>query len=213
MSHFDITQKPYVRCIGSNEYNSNKNKLNNNESFNIANNQNNPLTKIDGLFCLVKNNIFVYICKVNAFHDDNASIELHSLKKINWEQWIRFGGQRKVTKPGKLQNYKDFVEEIHRILSDNVEVPEVTITEVPEVTITEVPEVTITEVPIVEVNKQLFEEMKEELVKVNKNIETLTNKINKFTSTIQEEPNYPIVNIVMLFMPLIITGIYNYNIT
>ena len=246
MEQFNRKQKPYVKCITKEEYNTNKDKLKDKEIINIDNKQNNPLTKTGGLYCLAKNNSFVHICKVNTIHSDNTSIELQPLMEINWEQWINFGGQRKVTKQGNLQNYKEFVEEIHSILPQTnriervIEVPiiEVTDNEVTEVTatdneVTEVPEVTynevteVTENQVTEDNKQLFEEMKEELVKANKNITTLTNKINKLTYTIQEtiqetnkketnqeeEPNYPLRNIVIFFMPLIIAGIYKYNIT
>ena len=218
MEQFNRKQKPYVKCITKEEYNTNKDKLKDKEIINIDNKQNNPVTKTGGLYCLAKNNSFVHICKVNTIHSDNTSIELQPLMEINWEQWINFGGQRKVTKQGNLQNYKEFVEEIYSILHLTNRIERVDF-EALEVTATEV---TATEVTVNEVNKQLFEEMKEELVKANKNIETLTNKIVVLTSTIQktnketnkeEEPNYPIVNIVMLFMPLIITGIYNYKIS
>ena len=242
MEQFNRKQKPYVKCITKEEYNTNKDKLKNNEIINIDNKQNNPLTKTGGLYCLAKNNSFVHICKVNTIHSDNTSIELQPLMEINWEQWINFGGQRKVTKPGNLQNYKEFVEEIHSILpqTNRIErVIEVPIIEVTEVTATdnEVIEVTATDNEVSDTedtiteqqevteedNKHLFEEMKEELVKANKNITTLTNKINKLTSTIQEtnkketnqeeEQNYQLRNIVIFFMPLMIVGIYNYNIT
>lgn len=256
MEQFNRKQKPYVKCITKEEYNTNKDKLKNNEIINIDNKQNNPVTKTGGLYCLARNNSFVHICKVNTIHSDNTSIELQPLMEINWEQWINFGGQRKVTKQGKLQNYKEFVEEIHSILPqtnriervidteviDN-EVTEVLDNEVTEVTdneVTEVTEVTengVSEVISTEDNKQLFEEMKEELVKANKNITTLTNKINKLTYTIQEtiqetiqktdkktiqetnqetnkkeKPNYSLRNTIIFFMPLIIAGIYKYNI-
>ena len=251
MEQFNRNQKPYVKCITKEEYNTNKDKLKNNEIINIDNKQNNPVTKTGGLYCLAKNNSFVHICKVNTIHSDNTSIELQPLMEINWEQWINFGGQRKVTKQGNLQNYKEFVEEIHSILPqinriervelvvtdteviDNEvtenEVSEVTENEVTEVTENEVTEVSeVTENEVSEDNKQLFEEMKEELVKANKNITTLTNKINKLTSTIQktdqktiqktnqetnkkEKPNYSLRNTIIFFMPLIIAGIYKYN--
>jgi len=210
MEQFNRNQKPYVKCITKEEYNTNKDKLKNNEIINIDNKQNNPVTKTGGLYCLAKNNSFVHICKVNTIHSDNTSIELQPLMEINWEQWINFGGQRKVTKQGNLQNYKEFVEEIHSILPQTNRIERVDLDDL------EVPEV----IPN-EDNKQLFEEMKEELVKANKNITTLTNKIVVLTSTIQEknqetnkeeEHNYPLGNIVMLFMPLIITGISNYKI-
>tara|TARA_B110001469_G_scaffold124996_1_gene139630 strand:+ start:794 stop:1423 length:630 start_codon:yes stop_codon:yes gene_type:complete len=207
MEQFNRRQKPYVKCITKEEYNTNKDKLKDKEIINIDNKQNNPVTKTGGLYCLAKNNSFVHICKVNTIHSDNTSIELQPLMEINWEQWIKFGGQRKVTKQGNLQNYKEFIKEIHSILPQTNRIERVDL---------EVPEVISTED-----NKQLFEEMKEELVKANKNITTLTNKIVVLTSTIQEtnqetnkeeEHNYPLRNIVMLFMPLIITGISNYKI-
>ena len=196
MEQFNRKQKPYVKCITKEEYNTNKDKLKDKEIINIDNKQNNPVTKTGGLYCLAKNNSFVHICKVNTIHSDNTTIELQPLMEINWEQWINFGGQRKVTKQGNLQNYKEFVEEIHSILPQTnriervIEVPiiEVTDNEVTEVTATdnEVTEVTVTENQVTEDNKHLFEEMKEELVKANKNITTLTNKIVILTSTIQE---------------------------
>ena len=137
MEQFNRKQKPYVKCITKEEYNTNKDKLKDKEIINIDNKQKNPVTKTGGLYCLVKNNNFVHICKVNTIHSDNTSIELQPLIEINWEQWINFGGQRKVTKKGNLQNYKEFVEEIYSILPQTnrnervaLEVPEVT--EVPK---------------------------------------------------------------------------------
>jgi len=243
MEQFNRKQKPYVKCITKEEYNTNKDKLKNNEIINIDNKQKNPVTKTGGLYCLVKNNNFVHICKVNTIHSDNTSIELQPLMEINWEQWINFGGQRKVTKQGNLQNYKEFVEEIHSILpqTNRIErvalVPEVTDNKVTEVTDNKVTEVTdnevtevteVSEVISTEDNKQVFEEMKEELVKANKNITTLTNKIVVLTSTIEEtnkketnkkekkyeyQNDFHISNVIIFFMPLIITGIHKYNIT
>ena len=226
MEQFNRKQKPYVKCITKEEYNTNKDKLKDKEIINIDNKQNNPVTKTGGLYCLAKNNSFVHICKVNTIHSDNTTIELQPLMEINWEQWINFGGQRKVTKQGNLQNYKEFVEEIYRLLpqTNRIErVTEVTDNEVPEVTTTEEQEVISTED-----NKHVFEEMKEELVKANKNIATLTNKIVVLTSTIEEtnkketnkkekkyeyQNDFHISNVIIFFMPLIITGIHKYNIT
>ena len=120
---FDTSQLPFVRNIQKSErqeYEAQLNDFNNcKETLSIKDSYSNPVKIINGLFCLsdYKTENVVYIFKVvNIISKERNILELKPLIRINWKQWLEFGGHKKVTRPGKMKKGPIFIQEIIKIL-------------------------------------------------------------------------------------------------
>ena len=116
----DIHQLPFVRNILKAEkvkYENELKKFNDCEDiFSVKDTHNNPIQKIDGLFCIsdYKEKKVVYVFVVlDIIKESRNIIKLKPLVVIKWQTWINFGGHKIVTRPGKLkQNAIKFIPKI-----------------------------------------------------------------------------------------------------
>ena len=74
----------------------------------------------DGLFCLVDRleHKTVYFFKIINFGVTEKKVNIVSLFKISFDQWVNFGGNAIITKPGFMRNNTPhFINEIKRYLN------------------------------------------------------------------------------------------------
>ena len=120
----DIHQLPFVRNILKAEkvkYENELKKFNDCEDiFSVKDTHNNPIQKIDGLFCIsdYKEKKVVYVFVVlDIIKESRNIIKLKPLVVIKWQTWINFGGHKIVTRPGKLkQNAIKFIPKIMELI-------------------------------------------------------------------------------------------------
>lgn len=120
----DIHQLPFVRNILKAEkvkYENELKRFNDCEDiFSVKDTHNNPIQKLDGLFCIsdYKEKKVVYVFVVlDIIKESRNIIKLKPLVVIKWQTWINFGGHKIVTRPGKLkQNAIKFIPKIMELI-------------------------------------------------------------------------------------------------
>jgi hypothetical protein len=120
----DIHQLPFVRNILKAEKVKYENEFKNfndcEDIFSVKDTHNNPIQKLDGLFCIsdYKEKKVVYVFVVlDIIKESRNIIKLKPLVVIKWQTWINFGGHKIVTRPGKLkQNAIKFIPKIMELI-------------------------------------------------------------------------------------------------